>query len=73
MSTKVQQYIDLQTQVNNLIDSTSGPSDQLTQLVGELETLGDTLTNDEINQIIEWFDSRREVEMEYEDIEWMIE
>lgn len=72
-TTRVQQYIDMQTQINNLIDTTSGPTPQLIKLVDELETLGDTLTNDEINQVIEWFDSRREVEMEYEDIEWMIE
>ena len=36
MSTKVQQFIELQTQVNNLIDTTSGPTDQLIQLTGEL-------------------------------------
>ena len=72
-TTRVQQYIDLQTQVNNLIDTTSGPTPQLIKLADELEILGDTLTNDEINQVIEWFDNRREVEMEYEDIEWMIE
>jgi hypothetical protein len=74
MSTKVQQFIELQTQVNNLIDTTSGPTDQLVQLTGELELLGDSLNNDEIHEVCEWYnDNNREREMEYEDVEWMIE
>lgn len=72
MSTKVQQFIELQTQVNNLIDTTSGPTAQLVQLTGELEVLGDSLNDDEIHQVVEWYSNRREVEMEYEDMEWMI-
>jgi hypothetical protein len=73
MSTKVQQFIELQTQVNNLIDITSGPTDQLIQLTGELELLGDSLNNDEIHEVCEWYnDNNREREMEYEDVEWMV-
>ena len=62
MSTKVQQFIELQTQVNNLIDTTSGPTDQLVQLTGELELLGDSLNNDEIHEVVEWYNSRQEIE-----------
>ena len=62
MSTKVQQFIELQTQVNNLIDTTSGPTAQLVQLTGELELLGDSLNNDEIHKVCEWYNSRQEIE-----------
>lgn len=62
MSTKVQQFIELQTQVNNLIDTTSGPTAQLVQLTGELELLGDSLNNDEIHEVCEWYNSRQEIE-----------
>ena len=73
MSTKVQQFIELQTQVNNLIDSTSGPTDQLVQLTGELELLGDSLNNDEIHEVVEWYQTHR-VEVELgEEIDWMTE
>lgn len=73
MSTKVQQFIELQTQVNNLIDTTSGPTDQLVQLTGELELLGDSLNNDEIHEVVEWYQTHRmEVELG-EDIDWMTE
>ena len=73
MSTKVQQFIELQTQVNNLIDSTDGPTAQLVQLTGELELLGDSLNNDEIHEVVEWYQTHRmEVELG-EDIDWMTE
>ena len=62
MSTKVQQFIELQTQVNNLIDTTSVPTSQLVQLTGELELLGDSLNNDEIHDVCEWYNSRQEIE-----------
>ena len=68
MSTKVQQFIELQTQVNNLIDTTSGPTDQLVQLTGELETLGDQLNDDEIRQVVEWYNSQQR-EYEYDELE----
>ena len=61
-TTRVQRFIELQTQVNNLIDTTSGPTDQLVQLTGELELLGDSLNNDEIHQVCEWYNSRQEIE-----------
>jgi hypothetical protein len=62
MSPRAQQFIELQTQVNNLIDSTDGPTDQLIQLTGELELLGDSLNNDEIHEVCEWYNSRQEIE-----------
>ena len=61
-TTRVQRFIELQTQVNNLIDTTSGPTDQLVQLTGELELLGDSLNNDEIHEVVEWYNSRQEIE-----------
>jgi hypothetical protein len=73
MSIKAQQFIELQTRVNNLIDSTDGPTDQLIQLTGELELLGDSLNDNEIHEVVEWYnDNNREREMEYADVEWMI-
>ena len=73
MTVKVQQFIELQTQVNNLIDTTSGPTAQLVQLTGELELLGDSLNNDEIHEVVEWYQTHR-VEVELgEDIDWMTE
>ena len=73
MSIKAQQFIELQTQVNNLIDSTDGPTDQLIQLTGELELLGDSLNEDEIHEVVEWYNkNNKEADMYYEDIEWMI-
>ena len=61
-TTRVQRFIELQTQVNNLIDTTSGPTAQLVQLTGELEVLGDSLNNDEIHEVVEWYNSRQEIE-----------
>jgi hypothetical protein len=73
MSTKVQQFIELQTQVNNLIDSTDGPTDQLIQLTGELELLGDSLNDNEIHEVVEWYNkNNKEADMYYDDVEWMI-
>jgi len=73
MTSKAQQFIELQTQVNNLIDITSGPTDQLIQLTGELELLGDSLNEDEIHEVCEWYNANNnDSEMYYEDIEWMV-
>jgi len=73
MSTKVQQFIELQTQVNNLIESLDGPNDQLVQLTGELELLGDSLNDNEIHEVVEWYNkNNKEADMYYEDVEWMI-
>jgi hypothetical protein len=73
MSIKAQQFIELQTRVNNLIDSTDGPTDQLVQLTGELELLGDSLNDDEIREVVEWYSNNRlDREMEYADVEWMV-
>lgn len=58
---KVQRFIELQTQVNNLIDSTSGPSDLLIQLVDELDKLGDSLNDEEVHKVCEWYANHQEV------------
>lgn len=58
---KVQRFIELQTQVNNLIDSTDGPSDLLIQLVDELDKLGDSLNDEEVHEVCEWYANRQEV------------
>jgi translation elongation factor EF-1alpha len=60
--TRVQRFIELQTQVNNLIESLDAPNDQLIQLTGELELLGDSLNDNEIHQVVEWYNSRQEIE-----------
>ena len=65
-TTRVQRFIELQTQVNNLIDTTSGPTDQLIKLVDELDVLGDSLNNDEIHEVCEWYNNRQEIEWEIE-------
>jgi len=54
MSPRAKQFIELQTKINEQID-TVGEAD--IQLAGELEILGDSLTNDEINQVCGWFES----------------
>ena len=74
MSPRAQQFIELQTQVNNLIDSPDRSTLQLYQLVGELDWLGDDLNDDEIREVNEWYNANNiDREMEYEDVEWMIE
>lgn len=56
MSPRVKQFIELQTKINNQID-TIGEAD--IQLAGELEILGDQLTNNEINQVCEWYNNNQ--------------
>ena len=74
MSPRAQQFIDLQTRVNNLIESPDRSTLQLYQLVGELDWLGDDLNDDEIREVNEWYNANNnEREMEYDDVEWMIE
>ena len=74
MSPRAQQFIELQTRVNNLIESPDRSTLQLYQLVGELDWLGDDLNDDEIREVNEWYNANNsEREMEYEDVEWMIE
>ena len=58
---KVQRFIELQNQINNLIDSTDGPSDLLTQLVDEQMALGDSLNDQEVHEVCEWYANRQEV------------
>ena len=59
--TNVQRFIQLQNQINNLIDSTGGPSDLLTQLVDEQMALGDSLNEQEVHEVCEWYANRQEV------------
>jgi hypothetical protein len=66
-STNVTKFIELQTTINAQI-GTGGEADA--QLVGELDMLGDRLTGDEVNQLYIHYEGD---DMEYEDIEWMIE
>ena len=56
--TRVQRFIALQTQINNQID-TVGQAD--IQLAGELDYIGDQLSNDEINQICDWYNSQHDM------------
>ena len=49
MSPRVKQFIDLQNKVNEQIDQ-HGEAD--IQLVGELDVLGDSLTGNEINELM---------------------
>lgn len=73
MSPRAQQFIELQTRVNNLIESPDRSTLQLYQLVGELDWLGDDLNDDEIREVNEWYNANNsEREMEYEDVEWMV-
>lgn len=69
-TTRVQRFIELQNQINDQIDQ-HGEADA--QLIGELNILGDQLTNDEIHQVFEWYDDQHQKVEDDEDIEWMIE
>lgn len=73
MSNNVQRFIALQIEINNQIN-TVGQAD--IQLTGELDYIGDQLSNDEINQVVEiceaneWFTNQHD---KHDDIEWMID
>ena len=69
ITANVKRFIELQTQVNNQIDQ-YGEAD--VQLAGELESLGDQLTGDEISVLCSYMEEDVVEDMEYEDIEWMI-
>ena len=69
ITVNVKRFIELQTQVNNQIDQ-HGEAD--VQLAGELESLGDQLTGDEISVLCSYMENDVVEDMEYEDIEWMI-
>jgi hypothetical protein len=69
ITTNVERFIELQTTINNQIHQ-HGEADE--QLAGELEMLGDQLTNEEIAALSNLMYEDVTVEMEYEDIEWMI-
>jgi hypothetical protein len=68
MSTNVEQFIQLQTTINEQIGA-YGEVDP--QLVGELELLGDQLTYDEISIVSNYLADYIEDGEQYEDVEWM--
>ena len=68
MSTNVEQFIQLQTTINEQIGA-YGEADP--QLVGELELLGDQLTYDEISIVSNYLADYIEDGEQYEDVEWM--
>ena len=70
ITVNVKRFIALQTQVNNQIDQ-YGEAD--VQLAGELESLGDQLTGNEIAVLCSYMEEDVVEDMEYGDVEWMIE
>jgi hypothetical protein len=58
MTTNVNRFIELQLQINNQID-TMGQAD--IHLANELEYLGDQLTNDEINEVVDYYNAHSEI------------
>jgi len=70
ITANVKRFIELQNQVNNQIDQ-HGEAD--VQLADELESLGDQLTNAEISVLCTYMEEDVVEDMEYEDIEWMVE
>ena len=66
----VKRFIQIQDLVNDQIGQYGQAN---TELVTELEQLGDRLTNDEISVLCTYRDESPVDDMEYEDIEWMIE
>jgi len=69
ITTNVERFIELQTTINNQIHQ-HGEADE--QLAGELELLGDQLTNDEISTLTNLMENDAVEEMEYENVEGMI-
>ena len=70
ITTNVERFIELQTTINNQIHHT-GKADE--QLAGELEMLGDQLTNEEISALTNLMENDVDGKMEYEDVEWMLD
>jgi hypothetical protein len=70
ITANVKRFIQLQDLVNDQIGQ-YGQAE--IELVGELETLGDQLTGDEVAVLCSYINEDRMDDMEYEDIEWMIE
>ena len=70
ITVNVKRFIQLQDLVNDQIGQ-YGQAE--IELVGELETLGDQLTGDEVSVLCSYINEDRMDDMEYEDIEWMIE
>jgi hypothetical protein len=70
ITANVKRFIQLQDLVNDQIGQ-YGQAE--IELVGELETLGDQLTGDEVSVLCSYINEDRIDDMEYEAIEWMIE
>lgn len=69
ITANVKRFIELQTVINDQI-TTDGDADS--QLVMELDSLSHQLTSDEIGVLSIAMEDMSD-EMEYEDIEWMIQ
>jgi len=73
-STNVIKFIELQNAINNQINTYGVAEDQLAD---ELEFVGQSLSGDEMNELISFYEADANAmydgdEMEYEDIEYQI-
>ncbi len=73
-STNVIKFIELQNAINNQISMYGVAEDQLAD---ELEFIGQSLSGDEMNELISFYEADANamydgIEMEYEDIEYQI-
>ena len=74
MNSNVIKFIELQNAINNQINTYGVAEDQL---VDELEFVGQSLSGDEMNELISYYEADANAmydgdEMEYEDIEYQI-
>ena len=67
MTTNVKRFIQLQTDANNQIDILGEANDET---VSELEYIGDNLTNDEINQVVDYYNAHSEIFHSDDDYSW---
>ena len=70
ITVNVKRFIQIQDLVNDQIGQYGQAN---IELITELEQLGDRLTNDEISVLCTYLDESPVDDMEYEDIEWMIQ
>jgi hypothetical protein len=74
MNSNVIKFIELQNAINNQINTYGVAEDQLAD---ELEFVGQSLSGDEMNELISYYEADANAmydgdEMEYEDIEYQI-
>ena len=67
MTTNVKRFIQLQLDANNQIDILGEANDET---VSELEYIGDNLTNDEINQVVDYYNAHSEIFHSDDDYSW---